>query len=79
MTIPEIYFSFLDIMGDIKCLENYKRLKELLSEGEKGNAGYFSARLNISTRTFFRLIKYLHEIEGVQVFYDKNKNIYYLE
>lgn len=66
-------------MGDIKCLENYKRLKEMLLNGENGDASYFSNKQNVSTRTFFRLLKYLHEIEGMQVVYNKTKNTYYLE
>ena len=66
-------------MGNIKCLENYNGLRKMLFHGEKGNAGYFSTKLNISTRTFFRLIKYLYEIEGIRVIYNRNKNIYYLE
>ncbi len=65
-------------MGDIKCLENYKRLKEMLANREKGNAKYFSRKLNISTRTFYRLVKYYYEIEGVQIKYNKNQDFYYL-
>ncbi len=66
-------------MGDIKCLENYKRLKEMFSNGEKGDAIHFSNRLGISTRTFFRLLKYLHEIDDIKATYNKNTNTYYVE
>lgn len=66
-------------MNDIKCLENFKRLKEMLLNGEKGNTGYFSSKLNNSTRTFFRLIKYMDEIEGIKVRYNKTSDTYYLE
>lgn len=66
-------------MNDIKCLENFKRLKEMLLKGEKGNARYFSSKLNISTRTFFRLIKYLDEIEEIKTKYNKTSDTYYIE
>lgn len=66
-------------MSDIKCLENFERLKEMLLKGEKGNGYYFSSRLNISTRTFFRLLKYLYKIDGIKVKYDKTGDTYNLE
>lgn len=31
-------------MSEIKCLENYKRLKEMLTKGEKGDAGRVASR-----------------------------------
>lgn len=74
----ECYIKTLK-MNDIKCFKNYKELKEMLRNGEKGNACYFSSKLNISTRTFFRLIKYLDEIEGIKARYNKAEDVYYLE
>ena len=63
-------------MSKIKCIENYKELREMLLKGEKGNAKYFSHRLNISNRTFRRLIKYLREIEKINVKYNKTTKNY---
>jgi hypothetical protein len=66
-------------MHEIKCLENYKHLREMFSKGEKGNARYFSEKVGISTRSFFRLISYLREIDNMEICYDKENKTYYLE
>ncbi len=66
-------------MSEIKCLENYKRLREMLLNGYKGDADFFSKRLNISKRSFFRLVKYLKEIENLSIQFNKNTETYYLE
>ena len=63
-------------MCEIKCLENYKNLKIMLEHGEKGDADYFSKRLGISKRSFFRLLKYLQEIDNMDVNYNKCTGIY---
>jgi len=66
-------------MTGIKCLDNYRRFKEMILKGETGSACYFSSRLKISTRTFFRLIHYLNDIDGLKINYNKANDIYYLE
>jgi hypothetical protein len=66
-------------MSEIQCLEKYKRLREMLIRGVKGNANYFSDRLDISKRTFYRLIKYLKEIEQLNIRFDRHTDEYYLE
>nr|WP_319570031.1 helix-turn-helix domain-containing protein [uncultured Draconibacterium sp.] len=66
-------------MSEIKCFENYKRLKEMLIKGEKGNADYFSKKLGISNRTFYRLIKYLKDIEQLKIKLNTVTNCYYLD
>ena len=64
-------------MEEIKCLENYKRLREMLLAIEKGYACYFSSKLHVSTWTFYRLIAYLKEIENLDVKYDSYSCAYY--
>jgi len=64
---------------EIKCLETYNRLKEMLINGEKGSACYFSAKLNISKRTFFRHKKHMERMEGLIIRYNKADDSYYLE
>jgi hypothetical protein len=54
-------------MKEIKCLENYKRLKRMLENGEKGNLEYFANRLRASRSSTYRLMKYYEEIEGVKL------------
>jgi hypothetical protein len=66
-------------MPEIKCLENYNLLKELLLKGERGSACYFSAKLNISRRTFFRHKKCMERMEGLIIRYNKAGDSYYLE
>jgi hypothetical protein len=66
-------------MSEIRCFEKYKRLREMLTKGVKGDANYFSEKLNISNRTFYRLIKYLKEIDQLNIQFNKNKGTYYLE
>lgn len=65
-------------MTEIKCIENLKRLNEMILKGAKGDATYFSAKLDISESTFYRLIRYL-EVIGLKIKYNKTKKIYYLE
>ena len=65
-------------MNEIKCLDNYRQLREMFLNGEKGNGKYFTSRLGISIRTFQRLIKYLHIIDNIKVQYNKYSNYYYL-
>ena len=64
-------------MSKIKCIENYKELREMFLKGEKGNAEYFAAKLNISIRSFYRLVKYLKEIESIDIRFDKHTGIYF--
>ncbi len=64
---------------EIKCIETYNRLKEMLIKGEKGSACYFSAKLNISRRTFFRHKKYMESMDGLNIRYNKAIGMYYLE
>ena len=66
-------------MSEIKCLENYKRLKEMLTKGEKGDANYFATKLGVSDRTFYRLINYLKEIEQLNIKLNKSTRGYYIE
>ncbi len=66
-------------MNKIRCLENYKRLKEMFKMGDRGDANYFSEKLGISNRTFYRLVKYLKEIEQLNIKYSTQTNWYYLE
>jgi len=63
-------------MSKIKCIENYKELKEMLLKGEKGNAEYFSGKLNISSRSFYRLVKYLKDIEVLDITFEKSSGKY---
>ncbi len=63
-------------MSKIKCIENYKELKEMLLKGEKGNAEYFAGKLNISIRSFYRLVKYLKDIDGLDIKFEKRSGIY---
>ncbi len=63
-------------MSKIKCHENYKVLREMLLNGEKGDAEYFSNKLGISSRSFYRLIKYLKDIENMEVSFDKYNGVY---
>ena len=66
-------------MSEIRCLENYKKLKLMLMNGKKGDADYFSEQLQISKRSFHRLIKYINEIEPMCVKFCKLNNHYYLD
>ena len=66
-------------MDELLCLNKLTRLKEMLSHGEKGNAAYFSSRLQISNRTFFRLKAHLEKIYGLKVKYNKIQDTYYIE
>ncbi len=66
-------------MDNIKCLENYCRLKEMFEKGYKGNPDYFAEKLNISRRTFFRLLKHVKETDGLKIDFDKSNQVYYLK
>lgn len=66
-------------MSEINCIENLKRLNEMLSKGEKGDAAYFSKKLGISRSTFFRLLKYLEDLYGYKINYSNIRKTYYLE
>ena len=66
-------------MTKIRCIENMNRLKEMLLSGEKGDADYFSARLGISRRTFYRLLKYIEKSNDIKVGYNRTRKTYYLE
>ena len=66
-------------MKDIKCFENYIQLRKMLEKGEKGDAGYFSQKLNISERTLRRMMLYLFEIEGIEVKFSRVDNSYYID
>jgi hypothetical protein len=46
--------------------------------GETGDIDYFTNRLGIKKRTFYRLIKYLEIIDGIKVLYNKKLQIYYI-
>ena len=65
-------------MNGIKCLDNYHQLREMFLKGEKGNLKYFTNRLGISARTFYRLISYLDKMDDIKVRYDKSMDLYYL-
>mgnify|MGYP006294914855 CR=1 FL=1 len=66
-------------MNQIKCFQNLDRLNEMLLKGEKGDAAYFSAKLDISERSFYRLLNYLKNVNGLNVRFDKARRTYYLE
>jgi len=66
-------------MSEIKCLENYKRLKEMLQNGESGDAEYFSQKIGISTRSFFRLLNYLDKLNNMKPKFNKTSRRYYLD
>ncbi len=50
-------------MTEIKNLENLVRLQEMLYAGEKGDADFFSTKLDVSKSTFYRLVSYLETID----------------
>jgi hypothetical protein len=66
-------------MDNIKCIDNYSRLKELFEKGYKGNPGYFAQKLNISRRTFFRLLKHIKETDNLEIEFDRKTQAYYLK
>lgn len=66
-------------MSDIKCLENYFRLKKMFEKGYKGNPEYFAQKLYISRRTFYRLLKYLKETDNLEIDFDRGTQTYYLK
>ena len=66
-------------MTEIKCIDNLIRLKEMLSKGEKDDAAYFSAKLDISERTFYRLLNCLKNDDGLIISFDRIAKSYYLE
>ncbi len=66
-------------MNQIKCFQNLDCLNEMLLKGEKGDAAYFSAKLDISERSFYRLLNYLKNINGLNIRFDKGRRTYYLE
>ena len=66
-------------MSEIKCIENYIKLKEMFNRGERGDSEYFTAKLQVSKRTFHRLIKCLKEVERINIKFDKYSNVYYLD
>ncbi|MFW5804307.1 MAG: hypothetical protein ACOCWG_03640 [bacterium] len=66
-------------MNQIKCFHNLDRLNEMLLKGEKGDAVYFSEKLDISERSFYRLLNYLKNVNGLNVRFDKARSTYYLE
>jgi DNA-binding IclR family transcriptional regulator len=66
-------------MDNIKCIEKYYRLIELFEKGYKGNPGYFAQKLNISRRTFFRLLKHIKETDNLEIEFDRKTQVYYLK
>ncbi|MFW6275165.1 MAG: hypothetical protein ACOC2M_00865 [bacterium] len=66
-------------MNQIKCFQNLDRLNEMLLKGEKGDAAYFSAKLDISERSFYRLLNYLKNANGLNIRFNKARKTYYLE
>ncbi len=74
-----LYIKFKVQSRDIKCLDNYIKLKKNFEEGYKRDIGFFCERINVSKRTFHRLIKYMHLINGYNVKYNKQTVCYYLD
>ena len=66
-------------MSDIKCLENYFRLRKMFEKGRKGNPEYFAQKLNISVRTFHRLLRHLKETDKMKIDFDRKTQAYYLK
>ncbi len=66
-------------MNQIKCFQNLDRLTAMLVKGEKGDAAYFSAKLDISERSFYRLINHLKNVNGLNIRFDKASRTYCLE
>lgn len=66
-------------MCDIKCIENYFRLKKMFEKGYKGNPEYFAKKLNVNRRTFFRLLKHLKEKDNLEIDFDRITQTYYLK
>ena len=48
----------------------------MLEKGVKGDAQYLSQQLNISTRTLYRLLTYIEEIEKVSIEYNNAQKYY---
>ncbi len=66
-------------MSEIKCLENYIKLKEMFIRRERGDTEYFTAKLQVSKRTFHRLVKCLKEVERINIKFNNYSNAYYLD
>lgn len=66
-------------METIKCFENYIKLRSMFLRGIHAELEFYTNHLNISQRTFQRLINYLKQIDNIIVVYDKNSNTYKLE
>jgi predicted DNA-binding transcriptional regulator YafY len=66
-------------MNEIKCLDNYLRLKEMLEKGCKGNPEFFAKRLGVSKRTVKRYIRALRKKENMNIIFDRSNRVYYLE
>lgn len=76
--IQKKYNSNTAVMNEIKCLDNYSLLREMFLKGEKGDVEYFVSRLQISPRTFYRLIKYLDKVDGIKIEYNRFSKAYCL-
>lgn len=63
-------------MSKIKCLDNYHELREMFIRGERGNKNFFTRRLGIKPRTFYRLLNYLEKMDGMIIKYDKFSDTY---
>ena len=66
-------------MNEIKCIENYTRLKIMFEKGRKGNSKYFATQLGVSMRTFSRMVQMLRELDRLSIVYSRQRNEYYLE
>ena len=66
-------------MSEIKCLDNYYELREMFLKGEKGNMDFFTKRIGIQPRTFYRLLKYLEKIDGINIQYNKFSDVYQIK
>jgi hypothetical protein len=66
-------------MTQIKCIENFLELRHLFRKGVTGDINFFTDRLTISNRTFFRLIDLLKKHEGMDIIYSRSTNRYYIK
>ena len=66
-------------MSQIKCILNYIELRSLFKKGVTGDALFFTSKLKISKRTFFRLKLLLEEHEKMEIVYSRDINKYYLK
>lgn len=66
-------------MSKIKVLDNYHLIREMFRKGENGDINFYTKRVGINERTFYRLLKYLEIIDGIKVEYNKRQRIYYMK